>query len=63
MACAVAIFKAFRDKTATDLGNFWNLFVKSITRLLLPLSIIMALIYPFSSYGNDSSYIIKIIYL
>jgi K+-transporting ATPase ATPase A chain len=36
------------------LGNFWNLFVKSITRLLLPLSIIMALILTFN--GTPSSY-------
>jgi K+-transporting ATPase ATPase A chain len=54
MACAVAVFKAFRDKTTTDMGNFWNLFVKSITRLLLPLSIIMALILTFN--GTPSSY-------
>jgi K+-transporting ATPase ATPase A chain len=36
------------------MGNFWNLFVKSITRLLLPLSIIMALILTFN--GTPSSY-------
>jgi K+-transporting ATPase ATPase A chain len=54
MACAVAIFKAFRDKTATDLGNFWNFFLKSITRLLLPLSIVIALILTFN--GTPSSY-------
>jgi len=54
MACAVAIFKAFRDKTATDLGNFWNFFLKSITRVLLPLSIVIALILTFN--GTPSSY-------
>ncbi|MCO5946403.1 potassium-transporting ATPase subunit KdpA [Mucilaginibacter flavidus] len=54
MACAVAIFKAFRDKTTTDLGNFWNFFVKSITRVLLPLSIVIALILTFN--GTPSSY-------
>jgi len=54
IACAVAVFKAFRDKTATDLGNFWNFFVKSITRLLLPLSVIVALILAFN--GTPSSY-------
>ncbi|MDB5287060.1 MAG: potassium-transporting ATPase subunit KdpA, partial [Mucilaginibacter sp.] len=41
IACAVALFKGFREKTTTDLGNFWNYFVKSITRLLLPLSIVV----------------------
>ncbi|HTD99771.1 MAG TPA: potassium-transporting ATPase subunit KdpA [Mucilaginibacter sp.] len=54
IACAVAVFKAFRDKTTTDLGNFWNIFVKSITRLLLPLSVIIAIILTFN--GTTSSY-------
>lgn len=54
IACAVAVFKAFRDKTATDLGNFWNFFVKTITRLLLPLSVVIALILTFN--GTPSSY-------
>ncbi|TWR28923.1 potassium-transporting ATPase subunit KdpA [Mucilaginibacter pallidiroseus] len=54
IACAVAVFKAFRDKTTTDLGNFWNYFLKSITRLLLPLSIVVALVLTFN--GTPSSY-------
>ncbi|MDB4918789.1 potassium-transporting ATPase subunit KdpA [Mucilaginibacter sp.] len=54
IACGVAVFKAFRDKTTTDLGNFWNYFVKTITRLLLPLSIVVALILTFN--GTPSSY-------
>jgi len=54
MACAVAVFKAFRDKTTTDLGNFWNFFVKTITRVLLPISIIIAIILTFN--GTTSSY-------
>ncbi|WP_299291560.1 potassium-transporting ATPase subunit KdpA [uncultured Mucilaginibacter sp.] len=54
IACAVGVFKAFKDKTVTDLGNFWNYFVKIITRLLLPLSIVIALILTFN--GTPSSY-------
>ncbi len=54
IASAVAVFKAFRDKTTTDLGNFWNSFVKAITRLLLPLSVIVALVLTFN--GTTSSY-------
>lgn len=54
IAAAVAVFKAFRDKTTTNLGNFWNYFVKSITRLLLPLSVVVALILTFN--GTPSSY-------
>ncbi|MBD1392037.1 potassium-transporting ATPase subunit KdpA [Mucilaginibacter glaciei] len=54
IACAVGLFKAFRDKTTTDLGNFWAYFLRSITRLLLPLSIVVALILTFN--GTPSSY-------
>jgi K+-transporting ATPase ATPase A chain len=54
IACGVAIFKAFRDKTTTSLGNFWVYFVKSITRLLLPLSVVVALILSFN--GTPASY-------
>ena len=54
MATAVVVFKAFKDKTTTDLGNFWEFFVKSITRVLLPLSIVVAIILTFN--GTPSSY-------
>lgn len=54
IAAAVVFFKAFRDKTTATLGNFWEFFVKAITRLLLPLSIIVAIILAFS--GTPSSY-------
>ncbi|MES2375104.1 MAG: potassium-transporting ATPase subunit KdpA [Bacteroidota bacterium] len=54
IACAVGLFKAFRDKTTNDLGNFWNYFLKAITRLLLPISIVIALILTFN--GTPSSY-------
>jgi K+-transporting ATPase ATPase A chain len=54
IACAIGLFKAFRDKTTHDLGNFWNYFLRAITRLLLPLSIVIALILTFN--GTPSSY-------
>ncbi|WP_316794949.1 potassium-transporting ATPase subunit KdpA [Pedobacter agri] len=54
IAAAVVLFKAFRDKTTTQLGNFWEFFVKSITRLLLPLSIVVALVLTFN--GTPASY-------
>ena len=54
IACAVGLFKAFRDKTTNDIGNFWNYFLRAITRLLLPLSIIVALILAFN--GTPASY-------
>lgn len=54
IAAAVVFFKAFRDKTSTALGNFWEFFVRSITRLLLPLSLVIALILAFN--GSPTSY-------
>jgi K+-transporting ATPase ATPase A chain len=54
IASAVVFFKAFRDKTTVELGNFWEFFVKSITRLLLPLAIVVALILTFN--GTPASY-------
>lgn len=54
IAAAVAVFKAFRDKTTENVGNFWHFFVKSITRLLLPISIVVAIILAFN--GTPSSY-------
>ncbi|WP_379091191.1 potassium-transporting ATPase subunit KdpA [Pedobacter sp. UC225_65] len=54
IAAAVVLFKAFRDKTSETLGNFWEYFVKSITRLLLPIAIVIALILTFN--GTPSSY-------
>ncbi len=58
IAAAVVLFKAFRDKTTTQLGNFWYFFVRSITRCLLPLSFIIGLILAFNGTpagyeGND----------
>lgn len=61
LAAAVVLFKAFKDKTASKLGNFWIFFVRSITRLLLPLSIVLALFLAFngtpSSYQGKDSYL------
>lgn len=54
IAAAVVLFKAFRDKTTTQLGNFWEFFVKSITRLLLPFSLVVGLILAFN--GTPTSY-------
>lgn len=54
ITAAVVLFKAFRDKTTTQLGNFWEFFVKAITRLLLPSSVIIALILTFN--GTPASY-------
>lgn len=59
MAAAAIIFRAFRDKTTTQLGNFYNFFVKSCTRILLPVSFIVAIILlfqgtPMTFEGKDN---------
>ncbi len=54
IAALVVVLKALREKTTNKLGNFWEFFVKSITRLLLPLSIVMAIILAFN--GTPASY-------
>ena len=46
-ACAV-VFKAMKEKNADKLGNFYAYFVKSCTRILLPLSIVVAIILVFN---------------
>lgn len=48
LAAAAVLFKAFRAKTTAQLGNFYNFLLKSCTRILLPLSIIVALVLVFN---------------
>ena len=47
MAAAVVLFRAFRDKSTSALGNFYDYFVRSCTRILLPVSFIIAIILVF----------------
>lgn len=47
MAAAVIVFRAFRDKSATNLGNFYTYFIKSCTRILLPVAFVVAIILAF----------------
>jgi K+-transporting ATPase ATPase A chain len=59
MAAAVVLFKAFQEKTSTALGNFYVYFVRSITRILLPLCLIVAVLFLFNGMpmgfeGKDS---------
>lgn len=48
MAAAVTVFFALRKGSFKTLGNYYNFFLKSITRILLPLSIITAIILLFN---------------
>jgi K+-transporting ATPase ATPase A chain len=44
IAAAAMLFKGLSQKQMSDLGNFYNLMVKSCTRILLPFSILVAVI-------------------
>jgi K+-transporting ATPase ATPase A chain len=46
-ACAI-VFNAMKERSTEKLGNFYNYFVKSCTRILLPLSIVVAIILAFN---------------
>lgn len=48
MAICAMVFVAMKEKTTTQLGNFYSFFVRSCTRVLLPLSIIVAAILVFN---------------
>ena len=48
MAACVVVFVAMKEKSTDKLGNFYNFFIKSLTRILLPISIVVALILAFN---------------
>ena len=54
IACSIALFNGLKEKTTNNLGNFWNYLVKSTTKILLPLSFIVAVILAFN--GTPTSY-------
>lgn len=54
IAALMAVLNAFRSKTTRSVGNFWMIFTKSITRLLLPISIVIAILLAFN--GTPTSF-------
>lgn len=48
MAICAAVFMAMKEKTSQTLGNFYSFFVRSCTRVLFPLSFIVAIILLFN---------------
>ncbi|MBW8360666.1 MAG: potassium-transporting ATPase subunit KdpA [Kaistella sp.] len=48
LAAAAILFRAFREKTTVELGNFYDFFLKSCTRILLPVSFAVALLLVFN---------------
>ncbi len=58
IAAAVVVFNSLKDRSAGTLGNFYNYFVRSLTRILLPLSLLVALVHllngqPMTFRGKD----------
>lgn len=54
IAALVAVLNGLREKTTQNLGNFWMIFTKTITRILLPLCIIGAVLLAFN--GTPTSF-------
>lgn len=54
IAALIGVCNGLKERTTNNLGNFWAIFTKSITRILLPLSLIMALVLAFN--GTPASY-------
>ncbi|SMO54295.1 potassium-transporting ATPase subunit KdpA [Solitalea koreensis] len=54
MAALIALFNGLKTKTTNSLGNFWDIFVKANTRILLPTATIVATILIFN--GTPASY-------
>jgi potassium-transporting ATPase potassium-binding subunit len=54
IAAVFILFKALRDKVTDKLGNFWVFFTQSITRILLPISLVAASILAFN--GSSTSW-------
>lgn len=48
MAAAAVVFNALRERTTEKLGNFYNYFIKSCTRILLPICILIATVHIFN---------------
>lgn len=59
IAALVVVFNALREKSPQHLGNFFNILLQSVTRILLPLCLVVAVILVFNGTparfaGKDS---------
>ena len=48
MAASAVLFSALRERSSEKLGNFYDYFLKSCTRILLPVSFVVAVILAFN---------------
>lgn len=54
IAAMALLFKAVVQKNTSDIGNFYELFLKSCTRILLPMAVVMAVFLAFR--GTPSTF-------
>lgn len=54
IAALVVVFNAMKENASEGLGNFFDIFLKSLTRILIPVSIVIATLLVFS--GTPSSF-------
>ena len=54
MAAAAVVFNALKERSTEKLGNFYNYFLKSCTRILLPICILIATVHVFE--GTTMTY-------
>ncbi|HWY11101.1 MAG TPA: potassium-transporting ATPase subunit KdpA [Bacteroidia bacterium] len=54
IAALVVVFNAMREKVSDKLGNFFDIFLKTITRILLPMSLVVAILLSFN--GTPASF-------
>lgn len=54
IAALIVVFNAMREKAMEGLGNFFDIFLKSLTRILIPVSLIIAVILVFN--GTPASF-------
>lgn len=57
IAAAAVVFNALKARSTEQLGNFYNYFLKSCTRILLPLSVIVAITIMF--HGTPMTFLGK----
>jgi potassium-transporting ATPase potassium-binding subunit len=48
IAACIVVFTAMKERSTEKLGNFYNYFIKTCTRVLLPLSVVVAVILLFN---------------
>lgn len=59
MAICAVVFLAMKERTTNQLGNFYSFFVRSCSRVLLPISLVLASLFvfngmPMNFHGKDT---------